>query len=233
MTAALEAKGYTETIAYDWASDSLQQVSGKTVLHGALMAEQIRQTADALAVLPNDVVDLHLIGHSRGAVVISQAAMSLNTNPGPRELQLGYIRMTLLDPHPARNRGSLFAGLLELGNGTGRSTIGGFSFDPGNTLSMSTAVAQLQFQAAVNDPRVVIPANVDLAESFYQRLAWNQTSTPFERELRFNIWGDLPQEIVNLSGRPLFATDLISVPGAATIGHTSVQFWYLGTLLLP
>jgi pimeloyl-ACP methyl ester carboxylesterase len=231
MTVALEAKGYAETIAYDWASDSLQQVSGMTVKHGTLMAEQIRQTADAIGTLPNDVVDLHLIGHSRGAVVISQAALSLNANPGPRELQVGYLKMTLLDPHPARNRGSLFAGLLELSNGTGRSTIGGFSFDPGNALAMTTAVAQLQFQAAVNDPRVVIPANVDLAESYYQRLAWYQTTTPFEQELRFNIWGDLPQEIVNLSAGPLLATNLAAVSGATTVGHTAVQFWYLGTLL--
>src|SRR5215207_6268628 len=91
---------------------------------------------------------------------------------------------------PARNRSSLSLGLLELTNGTGESTIGGFSLDPRNALSMSTPVAQLQFQAAVNDPRVVLPANVDAAETIYQRLQWYQTSTPFEQELRFNIWGD-------------------------------------------
>jgi pimeloyl-ACP methyl ester carboxylesterase len=229
--AALEARGYTEAIAYDWAGDSLQQVSGMTVLHGARMAELIRQTADAIATLPNDVVDLHLIGHSRGAVVISQAAISLNTNPGPRELQLGYIKMTLLDPHAARNRSSLFNGLVELYNGTGVSTIGGFSFDPRNALSMSTAVAQLQFQVAVNDPQVVIPANVDASESYYQRLRWYQTSTPAEQALRFNFWADAPTEIVNQSGHTLVSTNLATVPGATTVGHTAVQLWYLGTLL--
>ena len=183
--------------------------------------ELIRQTADTIATLPNDVVDLHLIGHSRGAVVISQAALSLNANPGPRELQLGYLKMTLLDPHPARNRSSLFNGLLELNNGTGVSTIGGFSFDPRNALSMSTAVAQLQFQA-FHDSLTSLPN---------RRLPWYQTSTPAELSLRFNIWGDPPSEIVNQSGHTLVATDLAFVPGATTVGHTAVPLWYLGTLL--
>jgi hypothetical protein len=230
-TAALEAKGYAQTIAYDWSSDALQQVSGMTVLHGARMAEQIRLTADAISTLPNDVVDLHLIGHSRGAVVISQAAIALNANAGPRELQVGYTKLTLLDPHPARNRGSLFAGLLELGNGTGVSTVGGFSFDPSNFLAMSTAIAQLQFQAAVNDPKIVVPANVDLAETIFQRLPWYVPTTPFEQASRFNFWADRPDEIVNLSGRTLFTFNLAFVPGATTVGHTAVPLWYLGTLL--
>jgi hypothetical protein len=231
MTAALEAKGYAETIAFDWAAASRLPVPGIPTLYGARMAEQIRQTAAAIATLPNDVVDLNLIGHSRGAVVISQAALFLNANPGPRGLQLGYTKMTLLDPHPARNRAPLFFGLLELVNGTGVSTIGGFSFDPSNAVSVAAAVTTLQFQAAVHDPRVVLPANVDASESYYQRLPWYQTTTPFEQQLHFNIWGDRPSDIINLSGRPLVAINLATVPSAAGVGHTGVQFWYLGTLL--
>jgi hypothetical protein len=231
MAAALEAKGYADAIPFDWAAASLLPVPGIPTLYGAWMAEQIRRTADALGTLPNDVVDVHLIGHSRGAVVVSQALISLNAAPGPRELRLGYTKVTLLDPHPARNRGSLFFGLLELANGTGVSTVGGFSFDPSNALSVAAAVTTLQFQAAVRDPRVVLPANVDASEMYYQRLPWYQTTTPFEQQLHFNIWGDRPSDIINLSGRPLVAIDLASVPSAAGVGHTGVQFWYLGVLL--
>ena len=230
---ALLAKGYAAALAYDWASDSLKQVSGMTVLHGSIMAGQIRVVADAIGTLPTDVVDVHLIGHSRGAVVISQAAQSLSAGPGPRELQLGYLKTTFLDPHPARNRASLYTGLAELYNGTGVSTVGGFSFDPGSSLARSTAVAQLQFQAAVNDPRVAIPANVDAAESIYQRLPWYVPTTPLEQATRFNFWADRPDEIANPYGRPFTALNLATVPGAETVGHTAVQLWYLGQLLAP
>ena len=113
------------------------------------------------------------------------------------------------------------------------STVGGFSFDPRNAVSVATAVGTLLFQAAVNDPRVVLPPNVDGTEMFYQRLPWYRTTTPLEQQLRFNLWGIRPQEVVNLSGRPIIAFDLATVPGAAGVGHTGVQYWYLGTLLAP
>src|SRR5438034_6557402 len=52
--------------------------SGMTVYYGQRLAEGIRSKALELAARdgfqPNDVIDLHMIGHSRGAVVISQAA---------------------------------------------------------------------------------------------------------------------------------------------------------------
>ena len=41
-------------------------------------------------------VDVHLIGHSRGSVVVTQPAGYLN-------LTNGQTTVTLLDPHPAHN----------------------------------------------------------------------------------------------------------------------------------
>ena len=46
--------------------------------------------------------------------MISQALLGLRANGGPTSLRLGYYKMTLLDPHPARNRGSLERGLAEV-----------------------------------------------------------------------------------------------------------------------
>jgi hypothetical protein len=179
------------------------------------------------------VVDVHLIGHSRGAVVVSQALLALSAAPGPRELRLGYTQVTLLDPHPARNRAPLALGILELANGGGVSTVGGFSFDPRNPVSVAVAVGTLRFQVAVKDPRVALPRNVDGAEMFYQRQPWFRVTTPLEQQLRFNLWGVRPQEVVNRSGRAIVAIDLATVPSATGVGHTGVQFWYLGTLLTP
>ena len=230
MTAALELKGYDDTIAFDWASASRIPLPGLAAAAGTHLAERIRLAADELATLPNDVVDVHLIGHSRGAVVGSRALLGLNADPGPQELQLGYTKATLLDPHPARNRASLFFGLLELANGTGVSTAGGFSFDPRFSTSVAAAVTTLQFQVIVNDPRVVLPANVDETRLFFQRLPWYRTITPFEQQLQFNLWGDRPQDIVNQSANVIIAVNLANVPSAAGVGHTGVQFWYLGQL---
>ena len=47
-------------------------------------------------------VDLHFIGHSEGAVVNTQAIVSLESMMTP-ELKAGYIKDTLLDPHAANN----------------------------------------------------------------------------------------------------------------------------------
>ena len=56
---------------------------------------------------PNDVVALHMIGHSRGSAVISQAALDLQAYVAQHAawspLLAGPWKMTFLDPHPAHN----------------------------------------------------------------------------------------------------------------------------------
>ena len=83
VAAALEAKGYAETIAFDWAAASRLPVPGLTTVYGTRLAGQIRLTADAVGTLPTDVVDVHLIGHSRGTVVVSQALLAPGRGPRP------------------------------------------------------------------------------------------------------------------------------------------------------
>ena len=65
------------------------------------MAAQIDQAIASLPIQPGDVVDLHLIGHSRGGDVVSLAAGLLDRSAPP--LGGGFLELTLLDPHPARN----------------------------------------------------------------------------------------------------------------------------------
>ena len=118
MAQRLKLDGYDRTIPFDWADMSNDPIPGQAVIAGLNLATEIRGTAREMATESNDVVDLRLIGHSRGAVVITQAVLSLAMfDPGPPQLKLGFVELTMLDPHPAQNRGSLALGLRELLNG--------------------------------------------------------------------------------------------------------------------
>ena len=86
------------------------------------------------------MVDVHLIGHSRGGDVVSLAAGLLNRFAPP--LAGGFLELTLLDPHPARN---------------GPVAYYSSSTGPIGALARQEFVA---FQAATNDPPLVIPAGV-------------------------------------------------------------------------
>jgi hypothetical protein len=179
-----------------------------------------------LANQPNDVVDVHLIGHSRGTVVISQASLRLSANPGPTAVRLGFLKMTILDPHPARNRGTLSQGLDELNNGTGVSWVGGFSFNPGGWLARTVATGILDFQSRANDPEVVIGRTVDAVEVFRQELPWNRGGF-LERLTWVNLWASPWTAIFNPFLRPV---TLVVDVGALGIGHTEVSTWYLNNV---
>jgi hypothetical protein len=234
MADGLRREGFDRVLEFNWAQASRLPVPAAAVYAGWRMATQVRYAADALGTRPTDVVDVQFIGHSRGSVVISQALLSLQRFPGPRELRLGYFEMTMLDPHPAVNRGFITAGLAELQNGTGVSTIGGFSFDPSNLISVGLARGILRFQWLARDPLVVVPANVDRAEVFYQRLPWSDTTADgFEYLTGFNPWGELPANLINRSSKPIDMVDISAAPINATAGHTSVQQWYIDQYLPP
>jgi hypothetical protein len=234
MADGLRREGFARVIEFDWAASSRIAFPGLATLAGWRMAYQVRLAADALGTRPTDVVDVQFIGHSRGSVVISQALSSLQYYPGPRELRLGYLQMTMLDPHPARNRGWLFSGYAELLNGTGVSNIGGFSFDQTSWFSLDVARGMLSFQAAARDPLVTVPANVDKAEVYYQRLPWFDTLVGgFEYLTGLNPWGESPANLINRSAKPITTVDISQPPIGIAVGHTSVQLWYMDEFLPP
>ncbi|MCA1684546.1 MAG: hypothetical protein LC745_00885, partial [Planctomycetia bacterium] len=94
----LKAVGYDEVIAFNWAAQS--NTPGDAAKQGPRLANQVRRASAAFP--PSDPVDLHLIGHSEGAVVVSQALLSLQHRTTP-QLRAGYLKVTLLDPHAANN----------------------------------------------------------------------------------------------------------------------------------
>jgi hypothetical protein len=205
---------YQDAIAFDWAAISSLSQPGEAVVAGRQMAAAIESAAQSLATSPTDVVDLHLIGHSRGAVVVSQALEDLFDAPSqvPAALQAGYKKVTLLDPHPAQP-------IPLAANGQPIAQW----YSPGTSPFLSQiGVNELEsFQAAMNDPPVVIPAIVNETQVFYQHSASNQLSgglTAAEESSLFNLWGQVPVDANDASYYDLTGQD---------VGHEEVHQWYL------
>jgi hypothetical protein len=227
--AQMRAEGYEYVLPFVWTPMSQLPIRGGTVLAGQVLAQVVRDAAPYLTG-PNDVMDVHLIGHSRGTAVVSQAFESLTRNPGPDAVELGFFKQTLLDPHVARNFGPLAVGRAEVRNATGIeavSSVGQFSFDPSRLSSRAYAQAVLNFQALANDPPAFVPAAVDQAEVYFQRLPWNQTTftipglpLPVEQITGLNFLA--PTSVPNAFGRPVESINLNS----EGVGHYEVPDWY-------
>ena len=91
MSDELRAIGYDAVITFTWAGES--DTPGAAAKQGPRLANVIRH---ASMIFPEgEPVDLHLIGHSEGNVVHSQALISLEASTTP-QLAAGYVRATLL-----------------------------------------------------------------------------------------------------------------------------------------
>ncbi len=105
MEQSLKSSGCydTGTFAYNWRFDSIEQLpSLLTARARELYAEVARRALDMSSRHEGDVVDVHFIGHSRGTVIISEALKEWKKQRDPA-LKGSYLRVTLLDPHPANN----------------------------------------------------------------------------------------------------------------------------------
>jgi hypothetical protein len=230
MAAEMQAEGYDYVLPFVWIPLSQTPAPNATAIAGETLANFVRLAAPVLAPGPFDVVDVHLIGHSRGASVVSQTFQSLMLNPGPRSVQFGFFKETMLDPHVARNFGPLPAGLAEVAGATGTeafSVVGQFSFDPSRQFSRDYSAAVLGFQSVAMDPPAFVPAAVDQAEVFFQRLPWNQTtwvipglSQSIEQFIGVNLI--TPGPVSNPFLRPVQYIDL----GPQGVGHYEVPDWY-------
>src|SRR5262249_3469350 len=150
-----------------------------------MMVSQIDTAVAALAKNPTDVVDLHLIGHSRGTVVIGQALQDLFDQPGnaPAALAAGYKKATLLDPHPATPT------LI----GPADEPIAQWYSVGTAPLLNTAAVNQLEsVEAAIDDPPVVIPPSINQVQVYYQHTPSSDlsgTSAATNESTLFNLWG--------------------------------------------
>jgi hypothetical protein len=208
---------YDGVIAFNWMATARLQRSGQAVAAGDQLYSQIIVAADSLAAgHAGDVVDLHLIGHSRGAVVVNRALQDLVGTTDPA-LQGSYIRETLLDPHPA-----------------GSSTLSLYSANPATSFLVVPAYRQME--QAMADPQISIPRNVAVAEVYYQHTAYTAFRNSNSTEFALNIWGEGPNNgIVNNSPSAIQWHNLTGVvdttigpSGRAIgpIGHSEITDWY-------
>jgi hypothetical protein len=206
QTAALlhDTQMYDVAIPFDWSFISVLPIPQVAVRAGTALAGQVGSTIQQMkASWPNDIIDVHLIGHSRRAVVISTALAALQANV---EVTRGYATMTMLDPHPAHNH----------------------PLDPQYSASPEVLGRILEgiverFQERAQDPEVIVPANVDKAQVFYQHTPWYRISSGIEQFL--NLWGEVP--VINRSSAPVEYHDLT----APDMTHRLVVDWYVAHVL--
>lgn len=217
--------GYSAVQPFDWARGSGTPYPGQTAIAGERLYNDILQNSAFLVGLSNhegDVVDIHLIGHSRGTVVISQALQSL-TRTSVSYLNGSYIKITLLDPHPANNSHGLF-----------------YSSHP--SVGAIARKAYLAFQAAASDPQIVLPESqegfpsIKNIEIYYQHTPYSAFH-PVKRSSSYqlNIWGQGEGDgiIINRTKTPIRWKNLTSVidPSIGVIGHSDVHQWYRRNVL--
>ncbi len=201
MSASLEGRGYATVLRFDWAEQS--QTPGAADDQGPRLATRILDVVAGSA--GTEPVNVHLISHSEGAVVVSQALLDSRIASSSR-IQDGELKLTLLDPHPAHNH----------------PRNPQYSVAP-TLLGTIAETAVVAFQDAADDPEVIVPAYVDISEAYYQRTHYSQAPAtaltnspngPTERDL--NLWGELP---------PGGVTQPFDLTGPG-IGHAEVITYY-------
>jgi Repeat of unknown function (DUF5650)/Invasin, domain 3/Immunoglobulin I-set domain len=161
----------------------------------------------------NAVIDVQLIGHSRGASVIGQAMHDLVAYSAslPAQLQVGYYKMTLLDPHPAN--------LATAGEVSVSNLAGGLDLDLLSAL-LSTAYS---------DPSITVAPRVNQVEEYYQRNSTSSISVSslldFQKvgETAFNLLG-VPSQVTVVDTTQT-VTNMIDLSGLG-LGHSDVHDWY-------
>jgi hypothetical protein len=197
MAMSLRAQGYDAVIPFNWVAESNH--AGAAAHQAPRLVKEILATASEFPA--GAPVDLHLIGHSEGTVVNSMAVQLLNkTNQWTPGLKAGYLKMTMLDPHPANNGG--FTPQYSVSNGL----MGVIARDEINA-----------FQSKAKDPPVFVPANVRDAEVFYQHTPVRDSGG--SNNGLYNLWGRVP-----VLGTASYFN--LTAPGISHSGKFGVQDWY-------
>ena len=214
------------TFAADWRFDS-------TLEMGSLLTARARELYDEIARRAinmthqheGDVVDLHLIGHSRGTVVISEMLKEWKLRPSIA-LQGSHVRVTLLDAHPANNQ------IPPPQEDYSDSTAGIFFHDRYRAI-----------QDRINDPLVVLPGGLGIheAEVWYQHstieqiMAGDEVRDDLLYVAPLNLWGvgGRGNHIQRLSDRSIRIEwrDLTNLPlGNEIVDHGGVPLYYQAVL---
>jgi hypothetical protein len=195
MARSLRREGYDAVIPFDWVPASNHP--GAAAQQGVRLARRIRAVVRRFPT--SDPVDLHLIGHSEGAVVNTVALERLSTQTPP-QIQAGYVEDTLLDPHAASNR---FSGQQ-------------YGVQQGPLGWLAQALIR-GYQGQAKDPLVKIPPIVDDAQVFYQR---NPASRAHGVNGNiYNLWGEVP-----VRGPAQYFN--LTADGVTHSGKSGIVWWY-------
>ena len=204
-----DADGYDAAVAFHWEYYADRALPMQPVQQGAALEQQLMAKAAALPIGPDDVIDLNLIGWSRGTIVVNSALTDLNADAAvPAAVKRGFVGESLVDPHPANNAISAF------------SIYGGAALTPVlNAEAIGVAHGYIRFQEAAQDLQgvgFVIPPNVDAVSDMYQH---NPASACFGSEALLNLWGIAPAQITG-NGTTTIIGDQVTTPG---IGHSEIM----------
>lgn len=213
---------YDDVISFDWTETCGLAKPDMAVQAGRKLRDKI---LDWIAIKrkqhSGDVVDIHLIGHSRGTVVVTQALSDLV--PYLRELRVGsYIEITLLDPHPANNdrkaydfgtnpdnmksflenvkSGSLLRAWISFKNPIVPIIPRQTQFDDYVDEVKRTLI---NFQRDAQDPPIKIASGVKEIHLWYQQTVADTLVESQDEEWLMNLWGLDKDAIQNDSGVPL------------------------------
>jgi dUTPase len=236
MVNDLLAQGYNEAFPIDWNSSLQSLEPGQTQLGGDQLFQEIVAAATDLencySLNSDDIIDVQLIGHSRGSAVIDRAIEDLlasqdlypvldpamqdainNAGTIPGQLLSGYYKLTFLDPHPAN-----------------QNTVDLASVSPYSALTGTLGIAGLAFYAYASgqydDPNIYIPGRVNQVEDFYEQDSTSSVnpSASASYEYLFNLEGESLSEIqvANTTQTKVDPYNLSSLQ----LGHTDIWQWY-------
>jgi hypothetical protein len=200
MANSLQGEGYDAVIAYNWVADSGH--AGAAAEQGPRLGRMVLAAASQFPA--NGPVDVHYIGHSEGAVVNSMAILYVNQHETP-QLQAGYLKETMLDPHAANNHAP-----------GGRQ----YSVTSGDLGTLARLLID-NYQHRAHDPLPVVPANVNEAEVFFQHTPVAEAKG--SNHGIYNLWGQVP--VKALGGVPVRYYNLTG-RGISHGGDFSVPNWY-------
>ncbi len=201
-----DGNGYSAVIPFGWASGKLD--SQAVYRAGTALYNDIVQAAQGLSsqLEPNDVIDVHLIGHSRGSVVIDLAMNQLLAAPPDEQLAHGYYKLTFLDPHPANAQ----------------------TIPDSSTASSLLFLAYSFFELWVHDPSIEVPARVNQVEEYYEQNAITSLSSATElvskTEYALNLTGDPSQITID---DPIGTLTNIYNLSSLGLGHSEVHDYYM------
>jgi uncharacterized repeat protein (TIGR03803 family) len=226
VASALSSEGYDRVIPFYWTT--WLPAPGQAQTAGMTLAAQVQSQAASFSGLqPNDIIDVQLIGHSRGSSVIGVAMNALVGTSIPH-LQNGFYELTFLDPHPAN--------ASTVGDvSTASLTVLSLGWTPAEYIEVVLDIGYMVASVRANDPSITVAPRVNEAQDFYQNnsnfglsLA-SLKNSPWEAA--FNLWG-VPSQISIADPSQTLSTSLgypINISSLG-VGHGEVPLWYLSNL---